>query len=387
MTLAALVTHEIGSLAKTPWRLKALSGAQLGESDVREAKVWAERLKIPDHENLLKLLSKGHGFSKEEKTEIVRYSSLYAIRLLEEAGLDLVWDGEQHRVEMYEFPVRQMNGFIFNGHVRSFDNKYYCKASCTHTPGFEKPFHVNEYDVIASLAKKRIKIPVTGAYTIVDWSYDEHYLASVIPGKKAIRESRHEARKRFLADVTQNVIYPNIKALYDHGVRYIQIDEPAATTKRDEIPDFVETTRQSIGDLAGKAFFSIHICFSDYERLFPEINSLQGILDEIHFEYANRDTRELGVDAKKRKGYEILQKFKGTSFKVGLGVLDVHTDFIEPPELVRDRILYANEIIGDPKRLYIAPDCGLRTRTWEVSYEKLKNMVEGRNLAAKALGL
>ncbi len=387
MNLPPLATHEIGSLAKTSWRLKAFSQAVIEDVDLQEAKFWGERLNIADHEKLLKLLSKRHDFTAEEKAEIIRYSSLYAIKLFENAGLDLVWDGEQHRVEMYEYPVRRMTGFVFHGHVRSFDSKFYRKASCTQIPGFEKPFHVQEYDEIAKLAKNKIKIPITGAYTIVDWSYDEYYLANIVPGKASIRELRHSARKQFLTDVTKNVIYPNIKALYDHGVRYIQIDEPAAATKIDEIPEFLESIRQSIGDLAGKAFFSTHICFSDYRRLFPEIRSLEGVLDEVHLEYANRDTRDLGVNAKTRVGYDILKQLKDTTFKIGLGVLDVHTDFIESPELVRDRILYANEIVGDPHRLYITPDCGLRTRTWEVCYHKLKNMVEGRNLAAKILGI
>jgi 5-methyltetrahydropteroyltriglutamate--homocysteine methyltransferase len=70
--------------------------------------------------------------------------------------------------------------------------------------------------------------------------------------------------------------------------------------------------------------------------------------------------------------------------KIGLGVIDIHTNFIEPPELVRDRILYASEVLG-PDRIEINTDCGLRTRTWEISLEKLKNMVEGARLAEKEL--
>lgn len=383
----AFITHEIGSLAKPSWRVKSFSGTPLNEDDIREAETWGAKLDITDKEDLIKLLSKKKGFTQEDKAKIMRFSSIYATRLLEKSGLDLVWDGEQHRVEMYEYAVRRMKGFTFHGNVRSFDNKYYCKASCTEPPGIDKPFHIEEYDQIASFAKKPIKIPVTGAYTVVDWSYDEHYLSSVVPGKSAVREARRKARKEFLVDIAKKVIYPNVKALYDRGARYIQIDEPAATTKRDEIPEFIESMRQSIGDLAKKAFFTVHICFSDYNRLFPALLDLEGILDEVHFEYANRDSHELGVEEGKRTGYKILESFKGTSFKAGVGVLDVHTDFIEPPELVRDRILYACKILQDPERIFVAPDCGLRTRTWEVSFAKLKNMVEGRNLAAKSLGL
>jgi 5-methyltetrahydropteroyltriglutamate--homocysteine methyltransferase len=70
---------------------------------------------------------------------------------------------------------------------------------------------------------------------------------------------------------------------------------------------------------------------------------------------------------------------------LGLGVLDIHTDFVEPPELVRDRILYAAEVFGDPERIHVCPDCGLRTRSWDVAYDKLRNMVEGTRLAEEAL--
>jgi hypothetical protein len=87
-----------------------------------------------------------------------------------------------------------------------------------------------------------------------------------------------------------------------------------------------------------------------------------------------------------RRGYDVLGRFaeSGWDGKVGLGVIDIHTNFIEPPELVRDRILYAARVLG-PERIEVNTDCGLRTRTWEVSLGKLKNMVEGTRLAEEAL--
>ena len=52
---------------------------------------------------------------------------------------------------------------------------------------------------------------------------------------------------------------------------------------------------------------------------------------------------------------------------------------------MRDRILYATEVLGDPERIQVNPDCGLRTRSWDVVYEKLANMVQGTRLAEEAL--
>jgi 5-methyltetrahydropteroyltriglutamate--homocysteine methyltransferase len=54
---------------------------------------------------------------------------------------------------------------------------------------------------------------------------------------------------------------------------------------------------------------------------------------------------------------------------------------------VRDRIVYATEVFGDPGRIHVTPDCGLRTRSWDVAYRKLRNMVAGTELAKSALGL
>ena len=80
---------------------------------------------------------------------------------------------------------------------------------------------------------------------------------------------------------------------------------------------------------------------------------------------------------------ELMKRYSDNK-KIGLGVIDVHTDRIEPPEFIRDRILKASKII-EPALIYINPDCGLRTRTWKVAFAKLKNMVKGVGLARKAI--
>jgi len=85
----------------------------------------------------------------------------------------------------------------------------------------------------------------------------------------------------------------------------------------------------------------------------------------------------------------VISKFRDLPYEpaLGLGVLDIHTDFIESAELVRDRILYAVDVFGDPARVHVTPDCGLRTRSWDVAYAKLRAMVQGTELAKSALNL
>ena len=174
MTEIRFVTREIGSLAKPGWRVKAIAGRPVEERDVEEARRWGERLGI-DHEALTEILRRGEGFTEDERAGIQDYAALYAIRLLESAGLDVVYDGEQRRSEMYDHAVRHARGFETRGTVRSFDNKYYTKAAVVEKPLVESAYDLEEFEFVRSHTDRAVKIPFTGAYTIVDWSYDEHY--------------------------------------------------------------------------------------------------------------------------------------------------------------------------------------------------------------------
>ncbi|MEO0143426.1 MAG: hypothetical protein ABIL49_05340 [candidate division WOR-3 bacterium] len=376
--LKPLLTHEIGSLAKPNWRVRAINNIPLKDEDIEDAKYWANFLELKVEE-LFDILNKRKNFTQEEKDKILYYSSLFATKLLEKAGIDVLYDGEQHRVEMYEYPIRRIEGFKFYGHVRSFDNKYYRRAAVIKEPKLKEFYHLDEFKTISKFTNKPIKIPITGPYTLVDWSFDEFYIKGVEIGTKEGLKNRKLARKKFVEDMAKNIIYPNLKVLYENGAKFLQIDEPAATTKINEIDLFIDGLINSVNDLKGKAFFSVHICFSDYNLLFPHIEKLEGIINEFHFEYANRDTTELGTSEDVRKGYDIIKKLKNYNFVIGLGVIDVHTDFIEPVELIRDRILYVLDIVKDPNKIFVAPDCGLRTRSWKVAFEKLRNMVEAVN--------
>ncbi|MEO0202790.1 MAG: hypothetical protein ABIL37_03595 [candidate division WOR-3 bacterium] len=376
--LKPLLTHEIGSLAKPNWRVKAMNNIPLNDEDIKDAKYWANFLKL-EAEELIDILKKRENFTNEEKYKILNYSSLFAVKLLEKTGLDVLYDGEQHRIEMYEYPIRNIEGFKFYGHVRSFDNKYYKRAAVVKEIKLKEFYHLDEFKTISKFTNKPIKIPITGPYTLVDWSFDEYYIKGSEIGTKKGLESRKLARKKFVEDMAKNIIYPNLKILYENGANFLQIDEPAATTKINEIELFIDGLINSVGDLKGKAFFSVHICFSNYNLLFPHIEKLEGIINEFHFEYANRDTIELGVNENVRKGYDIIKKMKNYNFVIGIGVIDVHTDFIEPVNLIRDRILFALNIVDDPNKIFVAPDCGLRTRSWKVAFKKLRNMVEAVN--------
>ena len=382
-----LLTHEIGSLDKPGWRVKAYAGKPLDDKDLEEARTWGERLQVPQYERLLDLLRHAP-FSKEQKAELQRWSSLYAVRLEESAGLDVVYDGEQQRTEMYDWAVSHANGFARRGSVRAFDNKYYSKAAVVGPISLGSPFHNAEFSYLVSVAEAELKIPVTGAYTIADWSFDERNPIPENLLQPAAERSRQRkaARREFVLEVARNLIRPNLEALITLGARWIQVDEPGASTETDELDLFVDSFNASVEGL--NAIFSTHLCFSDYNLFFPAIERMEHC-QQYAVGFANYDSRELGTSDEARPGYQVIKKFRDLPYKpaLGLGVLDIHSDFIESPELVRDRVLYAVQVFGDPNRIHVTPDCGLRTRSWKVAYEKLRNMTAGVRMAREQLGL
>ncbi len=376
-------THEVGSLAKPEWRIKPILGKKLTTADIADVKQWAKKLNL-DIEPLLRLL-KSKKFTPVKKQKIKQWASLFAVRLQEQAGLDYIFDGEQQRTEMYHYAIAHSRGFNFLGNIRSFDNKYYDKAVCVAKPKLKKTYHVQELKYLNKVVKKSLKLPITGAYTLAAWSFDQYFTKkSFSIGTKGAEEQRLKSREKFILSLSKDILHKNIKKLITTGAKWIQIDEPAATTIPSEVPLFVKSFNASTVGL--KCRFSVHICFSDYRLLFPHIQKMKNC-HAYSLELANRDSHQLGLSDDKRTGYNILKYFvkQGFKSKIGLGVVDIHTNFIEPPELIRDRILYAVKILKDPSMIYPATDCGLRTRTWEVSYKKLVNLVKGTRLAEKVL--
>ena len=142
-----LLTHEIGSLAKPPWLVKTSAGRPLDGSDFEHAQNWGEKVDVDGHEELVEKLRRGDA----DKDELGRWASRYALRLLEKAGLEVVFDGEQQRTEMYAWAVDHSNGFEPRGTVRSFDNKYYSKSAVVSEPSLREPYHNDELAFLQSV--------------------------------------------------------------------------------------------------------------------------------------------------------------------------------------------------------------------------------------------
>ncbi len=388
-------TQEIGSLPKFSWRTKPFRQMELVDADLVSAKVWGDKLQVPRRDALLRLLSKRGSFTEEERKSIIDFSLLYAIRMGETAGsgmaerqgLDLVWSGEQARTEMYETPVTNIKGFEFIGKVRSFDNKYWRMASIRSEPAYKNNYHIDEMLFTQKHTRRKIKVPVTDAITIMAWS-DNHYFTSKWAKAKIspLRRS-FNARREFTLDLAK-IIRRVVRELISQGAEEIQVDIPAATQyqTRDDIKLVAEAFNETTKGLG--ATFSVHSCFPPsvgYRILFPEILEMKSC-QRFSFEYGNRDGYGRGVSDDARPGFADLKLFReyGYDRELGVGVIHVHTDRLPSADVVRDRALYSTKVTGlDPKNLYINPDCGLRTRRPEIAQSMLDLVVAG---AEKARG-
>ena len=383
-------TQEVGSLPKPAWLIKCSKGIPPLEDDIREAEYWGKMLEIEDFGKLSALLREPDSTKKRE--EVREWAIVYAIRFLESTGLSIVYDGEMLRREMYEHPISRIKGFKLLGRVQSFDDRYYNIASVVSEIKRIKPIYVQEFKLAKSVARKELKVPITGAYTLADWTLNDYYLKKYFTTYMSIKEAKYKARRGLIFELIEKVLKLEVKELLDCGATWIQVDEPAATTHPDkqEMELFVESFNMLTEGFASK--FSLHNCYSNYKVLAEYAPKLKNC-HQLVLEFANRDSLNLGVRDIDRTGYKDLKLFiqNGYTGNFGIGVLNVldyegkttkwvdlkNKTLIESPSLIKDRLTYASKIIGDSSKISANPDCGLRTcKNWKIIRQKLCNMVQ-----------
>jgi 5-methyltetrahydropteroyltriglutamate--homocysteine methyltransferase len=297
--------------------------------------------------------------SLKELAELELKATAEVIRLQEDIGLDILVDGEMYRGDMVAFFAGEpggntIDGMKLGGLVRSYGNRYYHKPVITGKLAWPGPMTLEMWRYAQGLTDKPVKGMLTGPYTMVDWAFDEHY----------------GDRTQAVLDMAA-VIHQEALELDKAGAPYIQVDEPAATTRFDEM-DLV-SRGLSIVTQGLKAKTVTHFCYGDFARVFQQIVDLP--VGQLDIETANSD-------------YDLLELFRGKQFdkELAIGVLDVHSHRIETVEEVVAGIRRALEVVP-PQRLYIDPDCGLKTRTWDEAAAKLRVMVQGVRQVRKELGI
>ncbi len=278
---------------------------------------------------------------REELRELERRATREWIEFQTSIGTDLVVDGEQYRGDMVAFFAEELPGLQMGGLVRSYGNRYYRRPAAVGPVGRDHPVTVEWWQYAQSLTDKPVKGMLTGPYTICDWSFDEHY----------------GSRRDFVLDLAK-VIRDEALDLEKAGAEYIQIDEPAASTRMDELDLVIEAMTIVTEPLSAHTI--THICYGEFHQAYPKMLHIP--VDQIDLEFANSD-------------YSLLDSFDEHPFTkyIGLGVVDVHSHVLEPVEDIADGIRRALKYIP-PERMFVDPDCGLKTRTVDEAKAKLTNI-------------
>ena len=287
-----------------------------------------------------------------------------ALRDQEEAGVDIISDGEMKRLGFFtaDFygrlsglnklpPLRRMGP---GGHDQRERYEAYEAFDAPEGMGL-----VKEYEYVKGRTSTPLKMPCPGPYTLA---------GRIMPG--SVYKDRMEVANRFA-----EIINKELKALEAAGVNFIQLDEPSYAVHKHSPKAFVDLFNKTVEGLSSR--ISLHLCFGNYigrpvahriyAPIFPHI--LDANTHEFAMEFANRELAEA----------ELCTQIVEAGKDVAAGLIDVKNYFIETPEIVADRIRKMLKYVP-ADRLVITPDCGFsQTARW-AARAKMIAMVEGTKI-------
>lgn len=349
--------------------------------------------------------------SFEQFNSIADDAVLSAIRYQEDAGLDIISDGEQRRDNFYSFVVEKLDGIklmtvaqlldhmkdraSFEETLRALDVPAFAMRSPVATGEVRKRTSIagDELAFMKAHTKRRIKIPLPGPYMLTRSSWFPGLSDQIYP---SIED---------LGDVVSTILREELISLKEAGADFVQFDEPvlsqvvhgaegsetfmcAALASRKDPTEELEyakelvnrTTKGVSGIKTG-----IHVCRGNWSRkedvllkgnygpLLPYLTEMK--IDQLVLEYATPRAGELKVF-----------KEYGSDKELGLGVVNPRSSEVEAPELIVQRVREATKYF-EPSKIYLNPDCGFGTfaerpvNDAETAVAKLKSITS----AAKTL--
>jgi 5-methyltetrahydropteroyltriglutamate--homocysteine methyltransferase len=370
----------VGSWSRPPWLVQALRRRQAGE------------------------------ISKEEFDRIADDAVLAAVKYQEDAGVDIVSDGEVRRDNFYSFVVEKLSGMKlmkvselldyvkdragFEEVLRALDVPAFAIKSpiAIEKIGRRQGLALDELDFLKQHTTRQTKIPLPGPYLLTRSSWFEGLSDKAYPTPEELSE-----------DIVQ-LLRQEIVALRDRGVDFIQFDEPslsqvvygdeagetfmcAALSSRkdptDELEFAVRLMNATVDGIDGVKF-GVHVCRGNWSRkeevllkgnygpLLPYL--VQMHIDQLVLEMATPRAGELDVF-----------KEYANEKELGLGVVNPRTDEIESPAMIVQRVKQVLKFF-EPEKIYLNPDCGFGTfaercvNTSETAYRKLKAISEAAAL-------
>lgn len=279
------------------------------------------------------------------------------IDLQEEIGLDVLVHGEAERNDMVQYFAELLDGFVVteNGWVQSYGSR------CTRPPivvgDVSRPAAMSvEWSSYAqSLSEKPVKGMLTGPVTILAWSF-----------------KRDDVPLSVSADQIALALADEVRDLESAGIKVIQIDEPALR----ELLPLRSDDRAAYLDWAVRAFRLVslqaspatqihtHLCYSEFGQIIDAVAGLDADVTSIE---AARSKMELLED--------IDETFHS---EIGPGVWDIHSPRVPSQEEIAGLLRAALEHVP-AERLWVNPDCGLKTRGYKEVEPSLRNLVAARD--------
>lgn len=312
-------------------------------------------------------------FGEADRAELIDDAVAIAVGDQLNAGLDVITDGEQTRldfnlsfygfIEGIELGSASPRRFGPPAHDQRGKHKVTGELRAPRGLGT-----VEDFKRLQRIAKSEIRNPKS-----------EIALKASVPGPytlsgRLLPNERYRDRHA-LTEALLPIVRTELEALVKAGCREVTVDEPSMScyAHREDPKRFVDIFNRTVESVAGKCHLSTHLCFGNYKGravgprryapMFPAFLDLN--VDEIHVEMASREFAELE-----------LIRLIATRKDVAVGLIDVKSYYIETVEEVANRVRACLKFAA-PDRLSFAPDCGLsQTARWAAK-QKLKNMVEG----------
>ena len=315
-------------------------------------------------------------FGTNEIAELQEDAVIVAIHDQVEAGLDVITDGEQSRLDFNLSFYGYLDGIqpnerplrVFGPPAHDQRGKHDIVDEIRAPRGLGV---VDEYQRLARLAPKgpTLKASVPGPYTL----------------SGRLNPIQRYTDRYAVTEALIPIVRGELEALIKAGCMEITVDEPSMScyAYKEDTKRFVDIFNRTVAPVIGKCHLSTHLCFGNYKGravgprqyapMFPDFLDMK--VDEVHLEMASREFAEIEI-------IEEIAKVKD----VAVGIVDVKSYYIETPEDIASRVRLCLKY-APPERLSFAPDCGLsQTARWAARL-KLQNMVAGVKMVRKELGL
>ena len=300
-------------------------------------------------------------------------ATILAIKLQEDAGLDIVGDGEQARQHFVHGFLANLDGIDFNlKTVMGIRNNRYNAEVPTVTGPIRRKgsVHALEAGAARAHAKGQLKFTLPGPMTIVDTIADAHY-----------------GRREDLAMAFAAVLNEEARELQAIGVDVIQFDEPAWNVYMPQVAEWGMAALECAAE-GLTCTTAVHICYGygikanidwkaglgdqwrHYEETFPVI--ARSRIDQVSLECRNS-----------RVPMDLIRLLDGKDVLVGC--IDVASDVIETPEQVAETIRMAMKFVA-PEKLFPCTNCGMAPMSSAVAYGKLAALSRGARMVCEELG-